>query len=262
VTAVAPSLMRRKLGGILLALATGVGAFSFAAPGAGAATDSFNVNGTVAFNSSANRTTTHFMLSGNKQPSDVRVLPCSSADVADASGPSGTKSSPTGFGGSGQTGVKFQPGAFGNYTVVFSGHIFRVDVVIVSGHQHTVFGLGNATCAPAAIPPVTTTMPTTTTTTKAATPSAVTPPASGGVISSPNVAPATGTPGSAPVKVLGTNVARAGTGAVEPAVAGTALARTGRHTRLLLLLAGFALALGGFGLMVGEPRRLAPVRAS
>jgi len=148
--------------------------------------------------------------------------------------------------------------------VCSSDLIFRVDVVIVSGHQHTVFGLGNATCAPATIPPVTTTMPTTTTTMAAA--AAVTPPApTGGItpVATPAAAGAAVTAAAkAGPKVLGTNVSRTAAVSVEPAVAGTALARTGPHTRLLLLMAGFALALGGIALMVGEPRRLAPVRAS
>jgi hypothetical protein len=243
------------LGTIVLAFAAVIGALALANP-VGAATDGFNVSGTVAFSGTANRTTVRFSFGGDKTPSDIRVLPCSSASVTDSSGPSGTKSSSTGFGGSGQTGVKFQPGSFGNYTVVFSGHIFRVDVVIVSGHQHTVFGLGNATCAPATIPPSTSTSMATTTTTirvgaaqPPAGPAAATASASGPVASvKTNPAPA----------VAAATVSRnPATGAIEPAVAGTALARTGRHTRMMLVMAGVALALGGMALMFGEPRRIA-----
>jgi hypothetical protein len=217
------------------------------APGVGAADNSFDVAGSVSFNSSANRTTTHFTFTGTKAPSDIRVLPCNTATVEDAQGPAGTKSSPTGFGGTGQTGVKFQPGLFGAYTVAFTGHVFRVDVVIVSGHQHTVFGLGNSTCAPAPIP-VTTTAPPTTTTTRRDVFASI--PSGGQVKGFPDGIR------TSPAVVLGTHFVRAtGVGSAEPAVQGTALAHTGRHTRMLLLFAGLALAAGGIGVMTGESRR-------
>lgn len=243
-TPVAPRLVPRtlrKLGPMMLAIGSVSAALAVFASGALASSDAnFAVNGGLSFSAPANQTTAHFTFSGSKQPSDIRVLPCSTSDALATDGPSGTKSSSTGFGGSGQTGVKFQPGAFGSYTVAFSGHVFRVEVVVVSGKQHSVFGLGNPTCAPAAIPTTSSTAPTTTTTLKAASV-----PGSG---SSSGPAVNVVTPAAGGPVVAGAQAARAG---VEPAVAGTALAHTGRHTRTLMVFAGLALALGGLFLMAG-----------
>jgi len=238
----------RKLGTMLLAIGSVSAALAVFATGALASSDnSFNVVGGLSFSSAANRTSAHFTFSGSKAPSDIRVLPCNQADAVATDGPAGTKSSSTGFGGTGQTGVKFQPGAFGNYTVVFSGHVFQVQVVIVSGHQHSTFNLGNATCAPIAVP--------TTVTTQA--PVVVNaPPAATGGGAAPGATPAA--QGAGPV-VLGTHLVR---GPAEPAVAGTALARTGRHTRELMVFAGLALALGGVALMAGGGNEVALAKAN
>jgi hypothetical protein len=214
------------------------------AAAAGADTPTFTATGTVSV--AGERSTVRFVFSGSKEPSDIRVFPCTRADVISASGPQGTKSSPTGSGGpNGQTGVKFQEGKFGSYTVVFAGRVFRADVVVHEAHRQTVIQLGNSSCS-APVPPVT--LPPTTATTAAASPA-------GGP---PRATPPAG--GTAAPSVLGREVTRSvGAGPAAAAgteVQGTSLAFTGPHSRLLLLLAGLAFALGGMALIFGEPKVL------
>jgi LPXTG-motif cell wall-anchored protein len=139
------------------------------------------IEGSRSYNAGTKQTTFVFNATFKEQVSHITVTTCpeNTATVVSATGPSGTKTETGKDPSINHTGVKFEPGKSGTYTVVFSGDVAGADFIVKNGdgHKHYSMGTGcggtpvttsssatTATSTPAQQETPTTTASTTTTT--------------------------------------------------------------------------------------------------
>lgn len=225
----------------------------------------FTVDGTRTYDADANQTTFTFVFDGDEDESASHVLIVAcipNATVVSATGPEGATKKNDQPAKDGSTddhvGIKFEPGVYGTYRIVYSGNLGSADFVVKKGPGHKHFTTGSNPCQPGETP--TTETPTTLapTTTEGTTPTTVAPT----TVAPTTVAPTTAPPTTAGPAVLGL-VVQGTTTTAAPGVSvlgvqqSRALAATGAETRPLLLVAGFLLAMGGAALLAARPQPLA-----
>jgi hypothetical protein len=105
-----------------------------------------SVEGSMTYDSAANQTTFVFKLSVSEQVSHVTITSCPEGNqIVSSAGPSGTKTETGKDPSTNHTGVKFEPGKAGTYTVVFSGNVSGANFIVKngSGHKHYTIGTGS-----------------------------------------------------------------------------------------------------------------------